>query len=86
MAYSQAVEVLFRVVPGYLALSKVDGENVEVHGPAADVWLEIVQPIELDQIVEILANRYSADCATVHADVQRLLTSLVEGGYVEQNG
>ena len=86
MKYSQSADILWRAVPGYLALARVDGTIAEVHGPGADVWMEIAQPAELDQIVDNLAKRYSGDRATVLEDVRRLLEKLEEGGYVTQDG
>lgn len=86
MQYRQASNVLFRAVPGYLALAKVDGTIAEVHGPGADVWSELTSPTGLEQIVDNLASRYSGDRTTVLADVRHLLQNLEENGYVTQDG
>lgn len=86
MQYRQASNVLFRAVPGYLALAKVDGTIAEVHGPGADIWSELTSPTELEQIVDNLASRYHGDRATVLEDVRHLLQNLEEGGYVTQDG
>ena len=86
MQIRQASNVLFRAVPGYLALAKVDGTIAEVHGPGADVWMEIAQPTELEHIVDNLARRYSGDRVSVLEDVRQLLQNLEEGGYVTKDG
>ena len=86
MKYSRAGDLLFRAVPGYLALAKPDGTLTEVHGPGADVWFEIAQPAELEQIVDNLVRRYLGERAAMLADVRNLLQSLEEGGYVTNHG
>lgn len=86
MKYSRGNGVLFRAVPGYLALAKADGTIAEVHGPGADVWFELAQPIDLQQIVDNLARRYLGDRITLLEDVRNLLQNLGEGGYVTQDG
>lgn len=82
--YSQAGDVLFRAVPGYLVLVHLDGVAVEVQGPGADIWHAITRPTLLDRIVDDMASRYSADRLTVRDDVLRLLASLEELGYVRR--
>lgn len=84
--FARESRVLFRAVPGYLALAKVDGTISEVHGPGADVWAELAKPTELEQIVDSLARRYLADRITLLEDVRHLLQNLEEGGYVTQDG
>ena len=86
MKYSRAPDVLFRAVPGYLALAKPDGTMTEVHGPGADVWQEIEQPIGLQEIVDTLARRFPEDPTTVLEDVRHLLEELEAGGYVTNDG
>ena len=86
MKYSRSGDVLWRAVPGYLALAKPDGKVVEVHGPGADVWHEIEQPVDLEQLVDMLADRFAVDRGTVLEDVRRLLGELEEGGYVTNDG
>ena len=86
MQYRQASDVLSRAVPGYLTLAKPDGTVIEVHGPGADVWQAIDQPVELDQLVDVLADRFATDRGTVFEDVRRLLVELEAGGYVTNDG
>ena len=86
MTYLRAPDVLFRAVPGYLALAKPDGAMIEVHGPGADVWQVIEQPVELHQIADALVDRFAVDPVTMLEDVQHLLTELEVGGYVTNDG
>ena len=86
MKYSRSCDVLFRAVPGYLALAKPDGTTVVVHGPGADVWQAIDQPVELDQLVDVLNERFAADRVAVLEDVRHLLEELEAGGYVTNDG
>lgn len=86
MQYRKASSVLFRAVPGYLALAKVDGTISEVYGPGADIWSELTSPTGLEQIVDNLVGRYLGERATVLEDVRHLLQNLEAGGYVTQDG
>ena len=84
--YSRGGDILFRAVPGYLALAKIDGTIAEVHGPGADVWVRLSQPAALQEIVESLSHRYSGDGSAVLEDVRHLLHSLEDSGYVTHDG
>lgn len=82
MTYSRASDVLFRAVPGYLALSKVDGVPLEVQGPGADVWDLLDRPQAFDQIVDSLAERYGVTPSAIAEDVSQLLVGLERSGFV----
>ena len=82
MVYARTDGVLFRAVPGYLALATVDGAAVEVHGPGSDVWDLLPSPLEWVELVRAVAERYGVMPSVVAEDVSELLISLERSGFV----
>lgn len=82
MKYSRAVDVLFRVAPGYLALANVEGDALEVRGPGADVWDVLDRPLAEGELVDLTAQRYGVAASAIVEDVSQLLVSLVRSGFV----
>ena len=82
MKYSRGADILFRAVPGYLALAKVDGTAFEVHGPGADVWDLLDSPRPLADLVGAVAERFGVAPSVIADDVGELLADLERSGYV----
>ena len=80
----QSADVLWRTAPDYLALCKVDGEPVEVHGPGAIIWAHLTSPIPESDLVDSVAMQYGVDASEIAHDVHQLLTDLEVDGYVRR--
>jgi hypothetical protein len=75
-------DVVWRVAPGFLALSREGRDVTAVHGPAADVWELLAEPTSGDHIATTLAARYAAPTEVVRRDIEALLALLGEQGYL----
>lgn len=75
-------DVLWRIAPGFLAVSTVDGEALTAGGPAAEIWQLLAQPTTVDELCTQLAARHAIEAAQVRADVTPFLTELIEADYV----
>ncbi len=82
MRWRRNAQVLWRTVPGYLAVAKVDGRSLEVEGPAGDIWRRLDDWISEEELIGTLASRYGADEEVVSTDVLSLLHELAGQGYV----
>lgn len=76
-------DVVWRTVPGFLAVSREGRDVTAVFGAAADVWDLLAEPTSSTEIAATLAARYSAPVEEVARDVDSLLDLLTEQGYVE---
>ena len=84
MRWRRSPTVLWRQVPGYLALATVDGRTIEVEGPGGDIWLRLAGWVTEEQLTTALARAYGADERIVADDVRALLHQLHAQGYVER--
>jgi hypothetical protein len=77
---------LWRSTPGFLVVAAIDGSSVEMGGSAASIWQALPgehdTPIEVEDVIRHLAERYDTAPATVAGDVVRVLESLDEIGCV----
>jgi hypothetical protein len=76
-------DVLWRSVPGFLALSTVDGEALQAEGPAPEIWDRLEVPVTFDELCDDLARDHDVDPRQVRADVSPFLDQLVDHGYVD---
>ena len=74
--------VTWRSIPGYVALSTIDGKTLEVRGPAADVWELASVEIDFDALVNVLSGRYAAEPGVVAADLLPLLEKMRSSGFM----
>lgn len=86
MSWRRSPGVLWRTVPGYVALATVDGRTTEIEGPGCDVWARLADWIEEEELTAALTQEYGAEEAAVSADVRSLLHRLQARGYVERDG
>lgn len=80
----RAPDVLWRVIPGCLLLAKADGAVTEIHGPVREVWELLAQPVDERRLVDLVAERFAADRATVEPELRALLAELVQRGFVRE--
>ncbi len=80
--WTRAAAVLWRAVPDYLALGKVDGSVDQIHGPGAAIWMALAEPTEEAHLIVELAANYGVEGNDITDDVRRLLHDLEGRGYV----
>lgn len=86
MMWRRRPQVLWRAVPGYLALATPEGRTLEVGGAAHEVWTRLADWVGEDALAGDLAVRYSAEERDIARDVQSLLHHLHAEGFVEHSG
>jgi len=79
-------EVLWRHGGGVLVLARIDGYSVTVTGSGDAVWEALEKPRTLTCMSDLLAEVFGADQSVVRADLEPLLTQLVEEGFVRTVG
>ena len=79
-------DVLWRTAAGYLVVSTLDGEPIEMSGPAGEIWMELDRPREVAALASELAQRYGATRGTVLADVTRFIDDMAERGLLVRTG
>jgi len=77
--------VLWRIAPGYLALTNVDGRTIEVGGSGCDVWSQMAGWVTEEELVADLARQYGTEERVVSPDVRSLLQELHAQGYVDRD-
>lgn len=84
MKWYRRPEVVWRAIPGYLALGSAEGDVMEAYGVAADVWDLLAQPRDKSDLIAELVKRYGVDGSAVDHQVDALLLELGVKGYVQQ--
>jgi hypothetical protein len=83
--YRRAQGVLSRRYADEVLLASMDRDGCEgLSGPATDVWNLLESPRSLADLVGALAPGYSASPALIAKDVDALITTLRERGFVEE--
>lgn len=83
--YRRAGDVLFRRYADEVVLTSMDRDGCEgLTGPATDVWNLLESPRSLADLVGALAPGYQASPAVIAKDVDALISSLRERGFVEE--
>ena len=79
--YQRSPHVLWRRTLETVAVLAVDGDDpIVLAGTGADVWMLIVEPRTLDDLVTILSERYAGDPTVIASDVAQLLDTLTDAG------
>ncbi len=80
--YRQRPDLLSRVAPGLVVLARVDGRSVSLTGSAESVWRLLDRERTLGELADDLASIYDAEPSRIAADVEPVLSELVESGFV----
>ncbi len=78
---------LFRFVGAEVLLAPPGRRDFDLlGGVGTDVWRLMADPVDLEDLVRVLANRYGADLDLVGRDVRTLVDALVAAGLAEHVG
>ena len=80
--YRRRPDLLSRTSPGLVVLARVDGTNVSLTGSAESVWRLLDRERTLGDLADDLASIYDAESSRIAADVEPVLSELVESGFV----
>jgi Coenzyme PQQ synthesis protein D (PqqD) len=84
MTLRRADRVFWRGAPGFLVLADGDGQLTEISGRGWEVWQELANPIEQQDLVAVLMQRYGVDRQTMATDLAPLVDGLIERGLIER--
>ncbi len=73
----------WRVGSGALIAATASGTVIEARHPAPLVWDLLEAPVDVDELVGVLAEAFGAPVATVRADVLAFIDQLGAVGLVE---
>lgn len=77
-------DVVWRTAPGFLVVAAPAGELSVVTGPGAEVWELLAEPIEFDEAVRVLGERFGVEVEVVRRDLESFVESMIAKGYVDR--
>ncbi|MEM7285150.1 MAG: PqqD family protein [Actinomycetota bacterium] len=72
-----------RVLRGVMVLTPADDEPFLITPPGDVVWEILAEPIDLEDLVDLLSGTYDGDKTQITADVAALIETLIDKGAVE---
>ncbi len=71
-----------RVLRGVMVLTAADAEPFVITPPGDVIWDILAEPIDLQDLVELLADSFEGEKERITSDVAALIQTLIEKGAV----